>query len=92
MEDTTLLILTALGLTLNVLSISWLKRPKPRRIIKRLTFLSMFSALVMMMLLVIAQGSSAALILLFYPTLFLWNLGFFELFFILIIRPKRQKG
>lgn len=90
MEDTTLLILTALGLALNVLSIPWLKRPKPRRVIKRLTFLSMLSAVVMMMMLVIAQGSSASLILLFYPTLFLWNLGFFELFFLLIIRPTRH--
>ncbi len=92
MQDTTLLILTALGLSLNVLSIPYLKRPRTRRIIKRWTFISLLVSLCMMMLLVIAQGASTLLILVFYPTIFLWNLGFFELFVLLLVRPKNTES
>ena len=91
MDDSPLLILTAIGLCLNVLSMRYLKRPKTRKIIKYMTVMSMFIALILMMLLVIAQTALPEALIVFYTAMFLWNLGFFEVLFIVIIRPKKKK-
>ena len=90
MEDTTLGLLTLLGLVLNMMSIKYLKELKTRKVIKTLTFFSMGIGFFLFMMMVIAQGAHLVLAYLFYPSIFLWNLGFFELFFILFVRPKKQ--
>ncbi len=90
MDDSILLILTAIGLLLNVLSIRYLKRLKSRKLIKYMTGISMLTALVLMMLLVIAQSALPQALILFYFAMFLWNLGFFEIFFIVLVRPKSK--
>ena len=89
MEDIALGLLTLLGLILNIMSIKYLKEVKTRSVIKTLTFFSMGLGFFLFVILVIAQSSHSLLALLFYPSIFFWNLGFFELFFILFVRPKK---
>ena len=91
MDDPTLLLLTALGLILNGLSIKGLKNIKVRKYLIRGTFASMGIGMFLFLGVVIAQSQSFAAMIMFYLAMFLWNLGFFEMFFILFVRPKKER-
>jgi|GEM_PF-6491894 len=89
-EDPILLTLTGIGLLLNVLSIYPLKQERFRSKIKAFTWISLISGFVMITLVIIAQSSDRLFAFLFYGGMALWMFGFFEIFMILLVRPKRQ--
>ena len=89
-EDQTLLILTGIGLAINILSIRPLRNIKYRNIIKKLASLSMILGFIFFTLIVVAQSSTMMMGIFFYSAIFLWNLGFFEWFFIIFVKVKTK--
>jgi hypothetical protein len=89
-DDPILLTLTGIGLLLNVLSIKPLKIKKLRHWIKVCTVLSMSFGFLLILFTLIAQSSAPLFAVIFYAGMFLWNFGFFEIFFIIFIRNKQK--
>lgn len=88
-DDPILLALVGIGLLLNVLSIKPLKQLKYRKWIKVLTLFSLCFGFIVLLFVLIVQSSTPLTRILFYVSMFFWNAGFFEIIFILIVRPNK---
>lgn len=82
--------IVVISLLLNLFSIRFIKHTIYRKLIKKITIVSLVLGFILFFFLIIMQGGFPNAIYIFYVSLGLWNFGFYESLILLMFRNKKK--